>query len=152
MRDGWVTLHLLVSGCLDHVDSRYIGSELPVSLSHHDSNCVIACTDDFTCMLSIHRGLIRVEQIDPSNYGFSNLVPFIDGLYLSKSLSIVSISAKISSLFSVMFVYPVEASERPLQIAKDLATGLVILTSTTRMVACTVSGSIVAQMILPKDG
>jgi len=153
MRDGWVTLHSLGSGSLDLLDSRNLGSEFPVSLTSHDSNHVIASTDNFTCMMSIHRGLIRVEQIDSKNpKGISNLVPFVDGFYLSQSLLIVSISAKSPSPFSELFTFPASLAERPLQIAKDLSSGLVILTSTTRILACTLSGHIVAHLLLPDDG
>jgi hypothetical protein len=155
MRDGWVTLQILESDSdyLDPLDSRNIGSELPVLFTRHDSNHVIATTDDFTCMISIHRGLISIEQIDSADLiGFSTLVPFIDGSYLSQSLSMVSVSSKSPSSFSLLFTYPIEPSERPLQIAKDLSTGLVILTSTSRVLACTSSGDIVAQMLLPQEG
>jgi hypothetical protein len=151
MRDGWVTLHHLVSGTLEILDSRNIG-ELPVSFTRHDSNHIVTCTDDFTCMISIQRGLIRVDPIDGTVDGFSSLVPFSNGLYLSQFISTLSIRTKTPSSFSLLFTFPTSSSERPLQIAHDESTGLIILTSTSRILACSSSGSIVAHLLLPQEG
>lgn len=151
MRDGWVTLHRLDSPVT--LDSRHIGSLFPVSLTRFDDGHIVACTDDFTCMISVYRGLMRVEPLDSKvPAGLSSICPFIDGFYLTRMLSIISIKPKLPSSFSDLFAYPIIPEERPLQIAKDAETGLVILTSSARLCACNLKGDILTYLLLPQDG